>query len=263
MNDEGRTMAAKSRNSTASKSAGKSVAEGASKGAPRSTSSGKVKGTVRKSPSRKRAPHQDAEASLGLVAVAPAAMKRSTKVDNVRVPRVSAQVYVDSVLDELRAALLPRVARLAETGRAVPAPSDLADLLGAGLPAAGVEVALDEHVADVGPFYDSAGARLQLGLRTKQALDSRRNTQTVLAMQTRDGTWLYPAWQFTGDGSVHQVLLPVLKALRGMDRWQVGVWLVSEHPDMGGISPRQALRDGVDPAAVARVAAHDKAALAA
>jgi hypothetical protein len=197
------------------------------------------------------------------VSVAPAAKKRSTKLENLRVPRVSPQVYVDSVLDQLRAALLPRVERLAETGRTVPAPSDLADLLGAGLPAAGVEVALDEHFAEVGPFYDSAGARLQLGLRTKQALDSRRNTQTVLAMQTGDGTWLYPAWQFTGDGRVHQVLLPVLKELRGIDRWQVGVWLVSRHPDLEGISPRQALRDGLDPVAVARLAAHDKAALAA
>jgi hypothetical protein len=197
------------------------------------------------------------------VSVAPAAKKRSTKLENLRVPRVSPQVYVDSVLDQLRAALLPRVERLAETGRTVPAPSDLADLLGAGLPAAGVEVALDEHFAEVGPFYDSAGARLQLGLRTKQALDSRRNTQTVLAMQTGDGTWLYPAWQFTGDGRVHQVLLPVLKELRGIDRWQVGVWLVSGHPDLEGISPRQALRDGLDPVAVARLAAHDKAALAA
>jgi hypothetical protein len=200
---------------------------------------------------------------LGLVSVAPSAKKRSANLENARVPRVSPQVYLDSVLDELRAALLPRVARLAETGRAVPAPSDLADLLGAGLPTAGIEFALDEHFADVGPFYDSAGARLQLGLRTKQALDSRRNTQTVLAMQTGDGTWLYPAWQFTGDGRVHQVLLPVLKELRGMDRWQVGVWLVSEHPDLDSMSPRQALRDGVSPVAVARVAAHDKAALAA
>ncbi|MFT3873048.1 MAG: hypothetical protein QM714_10440 [Nocardioides sp.] len=183
--------------------------------------------------------------------------------NKARVPRVSAETYVDSVLNELRVALLPRVARLAEAGWAVPAPSDLADLLGAGLPAAGVDVALDEHFADLGPFYDSAGARLQLGLRTKQALDSRRKTQTVLAMQTGDGTWLYPAWQFTGDGQVHHVLRPALKALRGMDRWQAGVWLVSEHPDLGDISPRQALREGVDPAAVARVAAHDKAALAA
>lgn len=179
------------------------------------------------------------------------------------VPGVSAETYVDSVLNELRVALLPRVARLAEAGWAVPAPSDLADLLGAGLPAAGVDIVLDEHFADLGPFYDSAGARLQLGLRTKQALDSRRKTQTVLAMQTGDGTWLYPAWQFTGDGHVHQVLLPALKALRGIDRWQAGVWLVSEHPDLGGISPRQALREGVDPAAVARAAAHDKAALVA
>lgn len=94
-------------------------------------------------------------------------------------------------------------------------------------------------------------------------LDSRRTNQTVLAMQTGDGHWLYPAWQFTGQGSIHAALAPVLKALRGLDRWMAGVWLVAEHPDLGGRSPRRALRNGVDSGDVARLALHDKQALAA
>lgn len=65
-------------------------------------------------------------------------------------------------------------------------------------------------------------------------------------MRTADGQWLYPAWQFTGGGGIHPVLVPVLKALRGLDRWAAGVWLVAAHPDLSGSSPRQALRDGAD-----------------
>ena len=78
-----------------------------------------------------------------------------------------------------------------------------------------------------------------------------------------DGQWLYPAWQFTGDGRVHGVLAPVLKALRGLDRWAAGVWLVSAHPDLDGSSPREALRAGTDADSVARLAQHDKTTLVA
>ena len=175
---------------------------------------------------------------------------------------VSAQRYVDSVLLEVRPHLLDRVRELADRGAELPEPRDLAVLLGAGLPQAG-PAALDPHFAGLGPFYDSAGARHQLGDITKQALDSRRTHESVLAMRAGDGQWLYPAWQFTGDGRVHGVLAPVLKALRGLDRWAAGVWLVSAHPDLDGSSPREALRAGADADSVARLAQHDKTALVA
>jgi hypothetical protein len=174
---------------------------------------------------------------------------------------MSPQAYADSVWDVLRSQLVDRIRRLAETGSPVPEPADLAALIGAGLPAAPAE--LDPHYADIGPFYDSAGAMRQLGGVTKQALDSRRSNQTVVAMQTGDGHWLYPAWQFTGNGGIHPVLVPVLKALRGLNRWAAGVWLVSAHPSLDGRSPRQALREQVDPRLVARLALHDKTSLVA
>ncbi len=175
---------------------------------------------------------------------------------------LSPQDYVDSVLDEVRPQLLDRVRELSHRGSVLPEPRDLALLLGAGLPDAGPSD-LDPHYADVGPFYDSAGARHQLGGVTKQALGSRRANESVLAMRTGDGHWLYPAWQFTGDGGIHPVLAPVLKALRGLDRWAAGVWLVAAHPDLSGASPREALRDGTAPATVARLARHDASTLVA
>lgn len=176
--------------------------------------------------------------------------------------QLSPQDYVDTVLHAVRPQLLDRVRELAGHGTALPEPRDLALLLGAGLPGAG-PAALDPHYADLGPFYDSAGAIHQLGGVTKQALGSRRTHQSVLAMRAGDGQWLYPAWQFTGDGRVHAVLTPVLKSLRGLDRWAAGVWLVSGHPDLDGSSPRQALRDGTDPETVARLALRDTSALVA
>lgn len=179
-----------------------------------------------------------------------------------RAGQLSPEAYVDSVLDQVRPRLVDQVQRLTAGGGSLPAPADLANLLRAGFPV-GAPAELDPHYADIGPFYDSAGAIHQLGGLTKQALDSRRTNQTVLAMQTGDGHWLYPAWQFTGLGSIHTALTPVLKGLRGLDRWMAGVWLVAEHPDLGGRSPRQALRDGVDSGDVARLALHDKQALAA
>lgn len=174
----------------------------------------------------------------------------------------STQDYVDSVLLAVRPQLLDRVHELANHGSPLPEPRELALLLGAGLPVAGPPE-LDPHFADLGPFYDSAGALHQLGGVTKQALGSRRTHQSILSMRTGDGQWLYPAWQFTGAGGVHPALVPVLRALRGLDRWAAGVWLVAPHPDLSGSSPRQALRDGTDPATVARLARHDTSALVA
>lgn len=175
--------------------------------------------------------------------------------------QVAPEEYVDDVIDAVRSLLIIRFSQLAEAGTEVPDPDALADLLGATIPDPG-PAELDPYFAGVGPFYGSSGARVQLRGITKQALDSRRRNQTILAMQTGGGHWLYPAWQFTGQGTIHDALVPVLRALRGMDRWAAAVWLVSEHPDLKGLTPRQALRELINPEAVARVAQHDKAMLA-
>lgn len=108
----------------------------------------------------------------------------------------------------------------------------------------------------IGPFYDSSGAAHRLGV-DEEALAARREERTLLAMRTGSGEWLYPAWQFTVEGPVHVQLVPVLAALRGLDQWAAGIWIVNEHPDLGGMSPRKALASGMDVATVARLAQHD------
>ncbi|WKN47460.1 hypothetical protein [Nocardioides sp. Arc9.136] len=52
----------------------------------------------------------------------------------------------------------------------------------------------------IGPFYDSSGAADRLGV-DEEALAARREERTLLAMRTGSGEWLYPAWQFTVEGS--------------------------------------------------------------
>ena len=67
----------------------------------------------------------------------------------------------------------------------------------------------------------------------------------------------------TGSGTIHRVLAPVLRALAPFEPWAGGVWLVSAHPDLGGRSPRDALRDGEDPRRIAALAGIDAATSAA
>lgn len=167
--------------------------------------------------------------------------------------RTTPQAYVTAVLSALQDDLLDRVTRLQSAGTPLPEPEQLAELLRATLP--DTPSGLDPHYAPLSPFYDSRGAAHQLGGITKQALSDRRRCGSVLAMRAGDGTWLYPAWQFTGAGAVHPSLVPALRALKPLDRWAAGVWLVGEHPDLDGRCPRAALGDGEDPHRVAALAA--------
>ena len=169
--------------------------------------------------------------------------------------------YTAAVLTALQDDVLERVTRLQQAGTPLPDPGRMAELLRANLPDA--PGGLDPHYADLGPFYDSRGAARQLGGISKQALSDRRKTGSVLAMRATCGPWLYPAWQFTGAGTLQPELAPVLRALRPLDRWAAGVWLVGAHPDLGGRSPRAALRDGEQPRRVAALAAVDAATLVA
>lgn len=175
--------------------------------------------------------------------------------------RKTSDEYVAAVIADFSDTIRTRVERIAAVGGTLPSPDELADQLAQTLP--DVPDELSPLYAGIAPFYTSDGAMRQLGGITKQALASRRAAESILAMRAGDGTWLYPAWQFTGDGHIHAVLVPVLKALRGVDGWVAGVWLTSEHPDLGNRSPRQALREGLEPQAVADLAAHDMAKLVA
>lgn len=117
--------------------------------------------------------------------------------------------------------------------------------------------------ARLGSFYDTEGARRHLGGMSKQAVAKRRAAGMVLAMQTSDGRWLYPTWQFSPAGGVRQQLAPVLREFAGVDGWTAATWLMNPHPALGGDTPREFLADEGSPQRVVELARHDAAALVA
>lgn len=92
------------------------------------------------------------------------------------------------------------------------------------------------HVYDqlVGPFHDTAGLVRWLGV-TRQALAKRTTAGTLIGCQLADGTWVYPAWQFTATGVPHPDLLSLWQVLRtGADPWTCASWLRAPNPALGG-----------------------------
>jgi hypothetical protein len=116
----------------------------------------------------------------------------------------------------------------------------------------------------VGPFYDTNGVAAVLtppgGTASVDVVEARRRDRTVLALQSADGHWLYPIWQFRG----HDVLegLPDLLAVfGGASPWSVATWLTTPTVDLDDRTPLQRLEDGgtTDRERVLQLAAHTAA----
>ena len=117
--------------------------------------------------------------------------------------------------------------------------------------AAGVTIAGQAWDADIGGFYDTAGARAALGGVSKQAVSERVRQGRLLGLplasdgHTRDRL-VYPVWQFRPGLLRH---LPRVLAVAGYepDRpttgWTIAMWLVTPDPDLGG-APLEAIETG-------------------
>lgn len=115
------------------------------------------------------------------------------------------------------------------------------------------------ELADLlGPFWSGARVREALGIPTRQALDSRRRSGSVLGLKTGHGTRLYPLFQFQrhrgGRVEVKPALVPVLRTLRGFDAWAVGVLLHTTAPELDGLTPLEWTRRHRSPDAIANFA---------
>lgn len=104
----------------------------------------------------------------------------------------------------------------------------------------------------VGPFYDTSGVRAMLAT-SRQSINQRTQRGTLLGVQTSDGAWLYPTFQFAGK-TLRPELVSVLRLLRDQPRWSVAVWLRGPTEDLDGQSPEQWLDTQQDPAIVERLA---------
>ena len=103
--------------------------------------------------------------------------------------------------------------------------------------------ATDALVAEIGAVYDTAGVQTLLGGVSDEVLATRRQAHTIIAMQTSDQRWVYPAFQFAGD-DVDPALVPAIRALRGAPAWSAALWFVTPNPDLGAATPVEWVRDG-------------------
>ena len=109
--------------------------------------------------------------------------------------------------------------------------------------------------AEVGPFYDTAGAQEALGGVSKQAVSARATAGRLLALRLApDGTardrLVYPVWQFVP--AVLRHLPRVLAAAghepeRDTSGWTIATWLTTPDPRFGDRTPLELMRaDHVD-----------------
>lgn len=90
----------------------------------------------------------------------------------------------------------------------------------------------------LGPFYSTSQVALILGGISRQAVADRRNRQTLLALRTDDGVWVYPQFQFDDHNEVMADLPPLVQCFdpQQVDGWTVAAWLVSPRPGLNGKS---------------------------
>lgn len=106
----------------------------------------------------------------------------------------------------------------------------------------------------VGPFYDPDAVATLLNVPV-DALPAVRGDGLLLGVQTSDGAWVYPAFQFTGD-KVNPDLLPLLRVFRHSPPWSTAVWLWGSDEDLGGLTPLEWVRAGNRLDEVVRIARH-------
>ncbi len=143
-------------------------------------------------------------------------------------------VTLGELLDRVEHQLAERADELAQQGRSLRSLGDLDDLAArmvAALPS------VHPWDAALGPFYDTAGLMLWLGV-SRQALADRVRRGTLLACRTSDGHLLYPILQFGRTGQVRPGVIDVVGILgrAGADGWAVGLWLTTPSAAFDGES---------------------------
>ena len=106
-----------------------------------------------------------------------------------------------------------------------------------------------------GSCVGTAEAAEILGGISKQAVDKRRERQTILALPRGGGEYAFPLWQFdegTRDGLVPG-LAGVLRSFSVENPWMRAEFMLAPNDRLGGKRPLDALRDG-EAEAVARAA---------
>ncbi|MFZ5869464.1 MAG: hypothetical protein ACOYXW_02880 [Actinomycetota bacterium] len=168
------------------------------------------------------------------------------------------QEYLEAFVAELDTTVVPALLQRLRAGAARVPPRELAKRMLAVAPAA---APVNKMAEQVGPdFYDTAGVMVVLAPPgadpiSKQAVEHRRRRRTVLALQTSDGRWIYPTWQFR-DHEVMPGLAEVLAVFEEHSNWSVGTWLTTPNKDLDERTPVQWLNEGRDREHLLRLARH-------
>ncbi len=97
-----------------------------------------------------------------------------------------------------------------------------------------------------GGCVGTAEAAEILGGISKQAVDKRRERQTILALPRGGGEYAFPLWQFderTRDGLIPG-LTQVLRSFSVENPWMRAEFMLAPNVRLGGKRPLDALRDG-------------------
>lgn len=121
-------------------------------------------------------------------------------------------------------------------------PEDLADQMVALIPPPS---AWDRVV---GPFYSTSGVAVLLGGVSRQAVADRRRRSTIFALQTTEGDWVYPAFQFDSHLSIYHALGSIQQRLPEtvIDGWTLAGWLTAPQAGLEGSSVVEWVHDGGD-----------------
>jgi len=110
---------------------------------------------------------------------------------------------------------------------------------------------------DVGPFYDTTGARAALGGVTRQAVSDRLHRRALLGLVlSADGSGrprlVYPVWQFDTLDQLREVLPAAgYDVERPTTGWTIAVWLTTPDSRLDGQAPIALLRSGHSAAVLA------------
>ncbi|HXA66111.1 MAG TPA: hypothetical protein VNV82_13215 [Bryobacteraceae bacterium] len=78
---------------------------------------------------------------------------------------------------------------------------------------------------------------------SRQAVDKRRRSHALIALNMGRHGYRYPVWQFTKTGSLPG-LEDVLQALEGHDEWMQIAFFLGKNPRLGGETPVDMLKAG-------------------
>jgi len=142
--------------------------------------------------------------------------------------------WMDELSSRLRHQLLERVEAWERNDTLVPPVEEVLEQVKGLLPPAEPSALAQE----IGTVYDTSAVMKVLGGVSRQAVEDRRKKHNILALKTKDRSWVYPTFQFE-DGSVDPRLRPAIQALGQGPAWSVALWFCTPNPDLEDLTPLQ------------------------